>query len=108
LLRDLPALGLVLIGPGEFPAREISDTLELPVVAQLPKDSYGAQVLLTAGFRKGSARLPLARAARSLADQLATSPLRALVHPHNQGQSIPPAGEGAPRPLPAGPGADRR
>jgi cellulose biosynthesis protein BcsQ len=108
-VRDLPALGLVLIGPGEFPASEISDTLELPVVAQLPKDPHGAQVLLTAGFGKGSTRLPLARAARSLADRLAASPSYTAVHPHGQGQQIQAAGGGdAPRPLPAGPGAGRR
>ena len=74
LLRDLPAPRLVLVGPEEFPAREISDAMRMPVIAHLPRDPHGAGVLFTSGLRKGSAaRLPLLRAVRTLADELGRS-----------------------------------
>lgn len=105
--RGLPAVGLVLIGRGQFAAAEISETIGLPVAGQLPRDTHGAQVLLTGGFRKGSTRLPLARAARSLAEQLATSPPYTNVRTRRQPRSA--AGTAAvPRPGSVAPGAGRR
>ncbi len=107
-LRDLPGAGLVLIGPGEFSGAEISGTLRMPIAVHLPKDPHGARLLLSAGLRKGTAMLPLVRAARSFADRLAVSPaLDSIESSSTAGDArpgqrlVPPAAWGTARPLPA-------
>ncbi len=69
-IRDL---ALVLAGPGPYPAKEVADTLGVPVLGHVPADPHGAAVCsgaesLTA---RAGARSPLLRAARSLAEGLA-------------------------------------
>jgi hypothetical protein len=98
---------LVLIGPGEFSDREISQTLELPVVSHLPRVRHGAKIITASGFARGSAgRLPLVRAARSLAGQLERSPWHETPGPQRDSRPggqrgerlVPPKQWGAARP----------
>lgn len=63
---------VVLVGPGPYPAGEISDTLGIEVAGQLPWDPDAAAVLggMAASSRQLT-RSPLVRGLRSLADDLA-------------------------------------
>lgn len=72
LLSIAPSLELLLMGPAEFSAKEITATLRVPVAGHLPQDRRAADVLLRQGFgQRGTTRLPLVRSARSVAEQLA-------------------------------------
>lgn len=71
LRRSTPEIGLVLVGRGSYPAADISAELGVDVLGELPEDRR-ALAMLTAhgGSARGLSRTPLARAARSLADEL--------------------------------------
>ncbi|TDD67228.1 carbon monoxide dehydrogenase maturation protein [Actinomadura darangshiensis] len=67
-----PSLELLLVGPAEYSAKEITATLRIPVAGHLPRDSRSATILLRQGFTlRGTQRLPLVRSACSVAGQLA-------------------------------------
>jgi hypothetical protein len=66
-------LGLVTVGEGPYPDSEIADALGLPVLARLPWDPDAASGLVSVPASSRELRLaPLVRAARTLADRLAT------------------------------------
>ena len=66
-------LGLVTVGDGPYPDSEIADALGLEVLARLPWDSDAASALVSVPASSRELRLaPLVRAARTLADRLAT------------------------------------
>jgi hypothetical protein len=66
-------LGLVTVGDGPYSDSEITDALGLPVLARLPWDSDAASALVSVPASSRELRLaPLVRAARTLADRLAT------------------------------------
>lgn len=71
LRRATSEVGLVLVGRGSYSAADIGAELGVDVLGGLPEDRR-AQAMLTAhgGSARGLARTPLARAARSLADEL--------------------------------------
>lgn len=63
---------VVLVGPGPYPAGEISETLGMEVAGQLPWDPDAAAVLGRMGASSRQlTRGPLVRGLRSLADDLA-------------------------------------
>ena len=65
-------LGLVVSGRGDYPAREVAETLNLELVGVLPHDERSAALLAgKGGNARELARSPLMRAARTLADRLA-------------------------------------
>jgi hypothetical protein len=73
LRRDLTAhgrgagsLGLLLVGDGPYPAGEIQQRLQLPLIAELPEDRRTAAVLSDGGRLRGNAAL--LRAAASAED----------------------------------------
>jgi hypothetical protein len=65
---------LVLAGSGPYPAKEVTDTLGIAVIGHLPTDPEGAGVCSGAGSSspRAQGRSPLLRAARSLAEDLAS------------------------------------
>lgn len=64
-------VGLVLTGPGDYPPTEVADVLAVPVLGVLPADKHSAAALAgQLSIRRGLSRLPLMRAARTLADRL--------------------------------------
>jgi hypothetical protein len=66
-------LGLVTVGDGPYPDGEIADALGLHVLARLPWDPDAAEALVSVPAASRELRLaPLVRAARTLADRLAT------------------------------------
>jgi hypothetical protein len=66
-------LGLVTVGDGPYPDSEIADALGLPVLVRLPWDPDAASGLVSVPASSRELRLaPLVRAARTLADRLAT------------------------------------
>ncbi|HEX3794638.1 MAG TPA: hypothetical protein VHV57_09065 [Acidimicrobiales bacterium] len=66
-------LGLVTMGDGPYPDSEIADALGLHVLARLPWDPEAADALVSVPASSRELRLaPLVRAARTLADRLAT------------------------------------
>lgn len=65
-------LGLILVGPGPYPAQEVAEALAVDVVAHLPWDPPVAEALATTPVRgRRLARSPLVRAARTTAEQVA-------------------------------------
>jgi hypothetical protein len=88
------ALGLVLAEPGDYPPAEVADALAVPVLGVLPADKHAAAVLAgRLSIRRGLSRLPLMRAARTLAGRLAAT---------SDGSGLPGP---APAPALAAPGA---
>jgi hypothetical protein len=80
-------LAVVLVGDLPYPAREVAQTLALPVIATLPDDPRGVAVLTgQARASRGWTRLPLPRSARSLAKGLSERTLTAL--PVARGRSV--------------------
>lgn len=68
-------LQLVTVGDGPYRDGEIAEALGVEVLARLPWDPDGAEALLTVPASARDLRMaPLVRAARTLADQLATNP----------------------------------
>jgi hypothetical protein len=66
-------LGLVTVGDGPYPDSEIADALGVEVLARLPWDPDAANALVSVPAASRELRLaPLVRAARTLADRLAT------------------------------------
>jgi hypothetical protein len=66
-------LGLVTVGDGPYPDGEIADALGVEVLARLPWDPDAANALVSVAASSRELRLaPLVRAARTLADRLAT------------------------------------
>lgn len=65
---------LVLVGDGPYPPAEVADALSIAVAGILPWDPSGAVAAVTeAVSHRGLARSPLLRAARTLAERLATA-----------------------------------
>ncbi len=87
-------LGLVLVGPG-FDRAQVQASMRMRVWAQLPHDRTGAALLAGAsgagGKRRNLAALPLPKAARELAGELAAH--RTLVPADSVPPSQPPATE---------------
>ena len=72
LRRDCRALGVVLVGPGAYPAGEISAALGVEVLAWLPTDPRAASLLGgSAASASALRRTPLVRAARGLTEAIA-------------------------------------
>jgi hypothetical protein len=66
-------VGLVTVGDGPYPDSEIADALGVEVLARLPWDPAAASGLVSVPASSRELRLaPLVRAARTLADRLAT------------------------------------
>ena len=64
---------LIVIGDGPYSDAEIAEALGLPVLARMPWDPEAAQAIVSVPSDSRGLRLaPLVRAARSLADHLAT------------------------------------
>ena len=59
--RGAGSLGLLLVGDGPYPAADIQQRLQLPLLAELPDDRRGAQVLSDGGRLRSNT--PLLRAA---------------------------------------------
>jgi hypothetical protein len=93
------------------------------MAVHLPKDPHGARLLWSVGLTKGTARLPLVRAARNFADRLAASPALDSTDTAGSGADgagtasggmrprqrlVPPATWGTARPLPAKAGGTGR
>ena len=71
--RPSDRLGLVTVGDGPYPDGEIADALGVEVLAHLPWDPDAANALVSVPASSRELRLaPLVRAARTLADRLAT------------------------------------
>jgi MinD-like ATPase involved in chromosome partitioning or flagellar assembly len=115
-------VGLVLAPGGSYPPAEVGQALDVPVLGVLPDDKHTAATLAgRVTIRRGLSRLPLMRAARTLADHLlpataqpdrgepetdaATSIAAAPGDPAGRADALPAAQpSGAPgRPLPGGP-----
>ena len=66
-------LGLVLVGDGPYPDEEIGGALGIEVLGRLPWDPQAAELLTSLPASDRQLRIsPLVRAARTLADRLAT------------------------------------
>jgi hypothetical protein len=73
-LVDARNLGLVLVGDGPYPDDEIAGALGVEILARLPWDPAAADALVSVPASARELRFaPLVRAARTLADRLATS-----------------------------------
>ncbi|MGH9089943.1 MAG: MinD/ParA family ATP-binding protein [Acidimicrobiales bacterium] len=84
--------GLVLTGPGPYPAGEVAEALGVEVLGEVPWDPVAAGLLATVPVTSRQlSRSPLVRAARSLADEVA----RRVV------PASPPTGSVLPAPVPA-------
>jgi hypothetical protein len=70
-------LGLVTVGDGPFADAEIAEALGIEVLARLPWDPAAAEALMSVPASTRQLRMaPLARAARTFADQLASEQTR--------------------------------
>lgn len=69
---DLDRTQALMVGSGDYTAKEVAAALTVPLAAVMPEDRAAAQVLSDAGRGgvRGVARSKLLRAARSLADAL--------------------------------------
>jgi hypothetical protein len=93
-------LGLVTVGDGPYPDDEISEALGVEVLARVPWDPHAADALVTVAASDRDLRMaPLVRAARTLADQLAPTPVPA---PTPDGHDSTPSGAGRTAVLSAG------
>lgn len=81
---------LVLAGPGPYPPAEITDVLGLPVRGALPADPKAAE-LLAGGHTglRGLGQLPLPRAVRTLAADLAQDTAAAATDPERLSPRVP-------------------
>lgn len=82
------AAGLILVGGG-YPRAEVERELGVPVMASLPEDPRGADVLCGRPGTHGVHRSALGQAAARLADQILTL--------HHGGPAAPPAEDAAAR-----------
>jgi len=76
----LSALGLLVTGAGDQPARVVAQQLQVPVVAQLPDDPRSARVLCHGGSVRLNAPLPRAAAGAYHAIASHVRARRAVLH----------------------------
>lgn len=74
--RPEAPLGLVTVGDGPYPDDEIAEALGVEVLARVPWDPHAAEALISLEASDRELRMaPLVRAARTLAGQLAPTPV---------------------------------